>query len=63
MDNRRCFRNGHTGGEFSCVAALGGDGGPADCLDRHGVKNRRRKRLCDPRKDHYRRKPDVRSSR
>ncbi len=28
-----------------------------------GVKSRRRKRLCDPRKDHYRRKPDVRSSR
>ncbi len=36
MDNRRCFRNGRTGGEFSCIAVLGGDGGPADCLDRHG---------------------------
>ena len=28
-----------------------------------GVKNRRRRRLCDPRKDHYRREPDTRSSR
>lgn len=28
-----------------------------------GVKSRRRKRLCDPRKDHYRREPDARSSR
>ena len=35
-DNGRCVRNGRTGGEFSCIAALGGDGGLADCLDRHG---------------------------
>ena len=28
-----------------------------------GVKSRRRRRLCDPRKDHYRREPDARSSR
>lgn len=28
-----------------------------------GVKNRRRRRLCDPRKDHYHREPDTRSSR
>ena len=28
-----------------------------------GVKSRRRKRLCDPRKDHYCREPDARSSR
>ncbi len=28
-----------------------------------GGKNRHRRRLCDPRKDHYRRKPDAWSSR
>lgn len=28
-----------------------------------GGKNRHRRRLCDPRKDHYRREPDARSSR
>lgn len=28
-----------------------------------GIKNRRRRRLCDPHKDHYRRKPNGRNSR
>ena len=28
-----------------------------------GGKNRLRRRLCDPRKDHYRREPDAWSSR